>query len=945
MPQINILNVLQGDNQSTVVDKINYNFDQILSAGGGPQGQQGLQGPTGPIGPQGAQGVQGLQGPSGTKWFVQDSSPASGAVTGSNPWTYPTIGDYWLDPDSSNQEIYVFTSTGWVDTGYGLAAGDIFQNLTPINLVGSGTGSGILFAGTASNKTLILSDSSIAQYTPGGVTADNINYENAKLKIATTGGRDKLISFGRSNYDSTSQTGSAGSNNNPYFSWDNISGSDYNISFKNLGGSIGISSPGTTSGVNLFASQEVSAESAASNIHLKTAGNTKGVFIDVAVNTNPASGGQGFFEISDQTSSTPANIPYPAFYVSPTGVGVGVGTGQFKTTGYDARKLSVLGNVSISKDAGGHTTGLFFGSPLAPLNYDKGVLYVQGHAGFGYTDPTQTPSGTPFSTTGPAESVGRFPQLWVTSPNFGPGLQVKTLGSGTYTGRTVIGDGVFDAAYSGGSNGVAGTGPDLTQEIFTQSHSFSAPIAPIISYQHKISNATNTTGTAPVFAISTYHSGGGIYNPTTTNSLETRIQTRNTNNILSLNASGSYIALNKVRIGSSNSYNIATISGPTASTPYGTVTIGPTADTVFGQSGVLTQDTFKSTLENGLSGGSHSLYVRGVQTIGTSDPFTSLISTSSSGPSQDLDFGNYSMLKIHRNLHEFTYSDPPFSIGSIQYAGGYYPFNYSNGLEITSYVGSSGAPISGSKGYPANRSVAIAVAASDQITVKGGKGGQQALPATGFYVSDTGTNVGIGSIPLYGDSTLYVSQDLNPTAIKTDGNVEITGDLSVTGDVSIISTGYESSIWNKIDPVNQSGPDCLQFNVIAGTDGTSGVQIGINNNNYTNTTVSSASFTTSSTSYDRIIYLFNGGNNAIGTQMVLSISNDGGVSYRTLVRTFDRGRSGENVYSHANAIIPAGCMIKISFSGNESYGTGSSGLPNGTASQFNWGITLMKFGR
>ena len=41
MPQINILNVLQGDNQSTVVDKINYNFDQILSAGGGPQGQQG----------------------------------------------------------------------------------------------------------------------------------------------------------------------------------------------------------------------------------------------------------------------------------------------------------------------------------------------------------------------------------------------------------------------------------------------------------------------------------------------------------------------------------------------------------------------------------------------------------------------------------------------------------------------------------------------------------------------------------------------------------------------------------------------------------------------------------------------------------------------------------------------------------------------------------------
>ena len=53
MPQINILNILQGDNQATIVDKLNYNFDQILSAGGGPQGIRGLVGPTGPLGPQG----------------------------------------------------------------------------------------------------------------------------------------------------------------------------------------------------------------------------------------------------------------------------------------------------------------------------------------------------------------------------------------------------------------------------------------------------------------------------------------------------------------------------------------------------------------------------------------------------------------------------------------------------------------------------------------------------------------------------------------------------------------------------------------------------------------------------------------------------------------------------------------------------------------------------
>jgi hypothetical protein len=779
MPQINILNILQGDNQSTVVDKINYNFDQILSAGGGPQGQQGLQGPTGPIGPQGSQGVQGLQGPSGTKWFVQDSSPASGAVTGSNPWTYPTVGDYWLDPDSANQQIYVFTATGWADTGYGLAAGDIFQNLAPIQLSGSGTGSGILIAGTASNRSLILSDSSIAQYTPGGVTADNINYENSKLKIATTGDRQKLISFGRSNYDSTSATGTTGNSKNPSIQWTSTvpaGTGDYNLSILNPGGSIDIKSTigGGSGGINLFSQEEVTAQAASGDIHLKTSSNTRGVFIDVAV--NPTASGQGFFEISDQPSSTPTNILYPAFYVSPTGVGVGVGTGQFKSTSVDARKLAVLGNVSISKSTTGHTNGIFTGSSLAPLNNDKGVLYVQGHAGFGYTEPTYTPGGTPFPTTGPAESVGRFPQLWVTSPNYGPGLQVKTLGGSTYTGRTVIGDGVFDAAYSGGSNGVAGTGPDLTQEIFTQSHSFASPIAPIISYQHKISNSTNTTGTAPVFAISTYHSAGGLYNPTTTNSLETRIQTRNTNNILSLNASGTSIELNKVRIGASDSYNIATISGPTASKSYGTVTIGPTADTMFGNTGVLSGAVFTAAgmnPESPKSYANHSLYVRGIQTIGDQD---SLSGFSSSSASTGKAVSNYSMLKIGRVLATSTVSAGLFGYN----ASGPYPNSYPNGLEITSVIGyTGGIPVKG-----ANNSVAIAVGAINNYAQA--KGGKKAINTTGFFVSDTGENVGIGGVPLYGSYSLSVTAGTNISAISSDGDVEIVGDLSVTGDAEIV---------------------------------------------------------------------------------------------------------------------------------------------------------------
>ena len=61
MPQINILNILPGDQQSILVDKVNYNFDQILTAGGGPQGPQGIRGATGAIGPQGIQDQQDLR--------------------------------------------------------------------------------------------------------------------------------------------------------------------------------------------------------------------------------------------------------------------------------------------------------------------------------------------------------------------------------------------------------------------------------------------------------------------------------------------------------------------------------------------------------------------------------------------------------------------------------------------------------------------------------------------------------------------------------------------------------------------------------------------------------------------------------------------------------------------------------------------------------------------
>jgi len=421
MPQINILNVLQGDNQSTVVDKINYNFDQILSAGGGPQGQQGLIGPTGAIGPQGSNGVQGSQGPSGTKWFVQETFPIIGGRTGSNPWTFPTLGDYWLDPDSANQDIYVFTATGWTNTGYGLAAGDLFQKVTPLNIIGGTTGPGILISGAgpsgATATTVILSDASVADYTPGGTAIDNVNFEGAKLKIATRNDRTSILSFGRSDLDITSGTGSTGYLKNTTLDWDSpnpLGNNFYDISLKNPGGAIGIRStaPAASGGINLYAEGEITAQSGTDNITLKTTAN-RGTFIDSATNG-------GFLELSNQGAGTPINNANAPLFANATGVGLGLGTGQFEQTTSPTgsnRRLAVNGNVSIGTGTSPHTSSLFVGQSGTP-NFNQGVLFVSGHSMIGHTNPTGDNSGG-IQTTGPSELAGRYTQLWVTSPNYG----------------------------------------------------------------------------------------------------------------------------------------------------------------------------------------------------------------------------------------------------------------------------------------------------------------------------------------------------------------------------------------------------------------------------------------------------------------------------------------------------------------------------------------------
>lgn len=64
---INIKEIFQSDNLQVTQDKINYNFDQVLANGGGPQGLKGEKGSTGSVGSVGATGPKGDKGDTGAK--------------------------------------------------------------------------------------------------------------------------------------------------------------------------------------------------------------------------------------------------------------------------------------------------------------------------------------------------------------------------------------------------------------------------------------------------------------------------------------------------------------------------------------------------------------------------------------------------------------------------------------------------------------------------------------------------------------------------------------------------------------------------------------------------------------------------------------------------------------------------------------------------------------
>ena len=145
---ITIQEIIASDTISQLVDKTNFNFDQLLLNGGGPAG---------PIGPAGPTGPAGGRGPKGTTWYEDLSVSAPGNTPIAVPPTAtPLEGDYYLQFDGL---VWEYTGLTWSATNINLTGptgpagqdggfGEYFgqgtlvnlNTLTPTPVGGGGTG-------------------------------------------------------------------------------------------------------------------------------------------------------------------------------------------------------------------------------------------------------------------------------------------------------------------------------------------------------------------------------------------------------------------------------------------------------------------------------------------------------------------------------------------------------------------------------------------------------------------------------------------------------------------------------------------------------------------------------------------------------------------------------------------------------------------------------------
>jgi len=205
--KFNTKQIFQGDSKKKVVDKINYNFDQILSFGVGPDGHQGEMGATGIFGPAGKKGATGSSGPRANKWD-------SGSLQPSGSVQY----DLWIRDDG---DLDNYSATGsWNFTGFNFYNSLYFKLYNWIQGPAGVTDKYVIgFKDTlsASSYSFVVSDNTLS------LTDSNPN--KSKLIVSTEDQiASPILSFGKSGSSASGfpsfYWGSLGSSNNLIFDSD-----------------------------------------------------------------------------------------------------------------------------------------------------------------------------------------------------------------------------------------------------------------------------------------------------------------------------------------------------------------------------------------------------------------------------------------------------------------------------------------------------------------------------------------------------------------------------------------------------------------------------------------------------------------------------------------------------------------------------------------------------
>jgi hypothetical protein len=191
MEQLKLLLLEKGDSQKNLVDKVNFNFSQLISFEGGPYGKIGPKGKTGVSGTYGPIGTFGPQGKRGNKWTVLSSPPES-----------PMDGDYWMNPSNGNEiKIYNGFTDSWDLYSLNVIGLDIFREFGPLQTEsGPSSKKGyFLSLPSPSSNTLVLSDS----YLSGG--SDKVNPQYTKMVISTDSSNPerKILEFTKGEYHGT----------------------------------------------------------------------------------------------------------------------------------------------------------------------------------------------------------------------------------------------------------------------------------------------------------------------------------------------------------------------------------------------------------------------------------------------------------------------------------------------------------------------------------------------------------------------------------------------------------------------------------------------------------------------------------------------------------------------------------------------------------------------